>query len=251
MSAGRPERPLETRRSSGPAGTSTTVPLDTLFAELTGVSVRAHGPKPEIHLLEGDMRKPLCPLTGLILLGILRVAEAHAQRPVVNQVPDLAPRLLAIKKIAIAPVPVCPAALDCGRVEQELFTRVFEKRARSPWKPAVVSADKMRQKMFELGVDDLSTPEHRAKLAEALGVELILLAAVPYLDSRSQPQSLFTPAGNAPEARVELTLYSFGSDAPPLLFRGSNQAIATTWNQAEGLVARLLKELVDRFFPKE
>jgi len=197
------------------------------------------------------MRIVLLRVAALFLLSLAFTASLRAQGAVVNAVPDLRDRLLATKRIAIAPIAPCPAALDCGNVERQLYGRVFEKRARSPWKPAGVTADKVRQKMFELGIEDLSTSENRAKLAEALEVDLLLVPAVPYLGSKLQPQTILTPAGNAPEARVELTLYTFGQDAPPQLFRGSNQSTATTWNSAEGVVFRLLKELLDRFFPKE
>jgi len=105
--------------------------------------------------------------------------------------------------------------------------------------------------MFELGIDDIATPEARAKLAESLEVDLIMVPTVPYLGSKQQPKTLISAAGNAPEARVELALFSFRPDAPSQLFHGTDQATATTWNSAEGVVFRLFKGLIDRFFPKE
>jgi hypothetical protein len=194
------------------------------------------------------MRKPLLP--GLLLLNLASVAIAQPREPVVNHVSDLAARLSAFGKVAIAPIEPCPAVLACAEVEKKLFSAFFERRARSPWKPAVVSAESVRQKMFELGIRDVSGQEERRKLAQALGVDILLVPAVPYVGSKLEPKTLFTPAGNAPEVRVDLTVYAANSE-PELLFRGTNQALATTYSRPEGLATTLFKKLLARLLPAE
>jgi hypothetical protein len=188
-------------------------------------------------------------LRSLLALFLIVSAAAvlEAQTPVVTRAPDAAARLSAAKGLAILPIENCPGALDCAQIEQKLYSSVFEQRARWPWKPAVLSALKAREKLMELRVEDTAD---RNAVASALGVQVLLIPAVPYLGAQAQPQTLLTPAGNAPEARVEMTLLEAG-EGGKTLFRGSIQRRATTYSLPEGLVSSLFRQLMGEVFPKE
>ena len=181
-------------------------------------------------------------ITGFTILASLASLSAHADNPIVNLAPDFGQRATTIKKIAIVPIDPCPAALECSAVEQQLFIEF-----RAAWSLRMVQAWQTRQKMFELGIGSLDA-ETKARLAEALSVDGFLVPTVPYIGVKQQGAALVLPAGQAPEARVELLFVPVDSDLP--LFRGTNQGQGTTMHSAEGLVKRLLKGILQKIFPK-
>jgi len=169
-------------------------------------------------------------------------ATAYADDPVINRAPDSADRIAKLTRVAIIPIDPCPAALECGAVERNLFLEF-----RNAWTSHVVGATQTRQKMFELGITSFDKP-HQQQLATALEVNGFLVPSIPYLGSKDQPAALIWPAGHAPEERVELTLLALDSDIP--IFRGTNQGQGLTTTSPEDLASRLFKGIIKQTLPK-
>lgn len=179
---------------------------------------------------------------GWILLVLLAAEAAWAAGPAVNRVKDFAERVTTINKIAVLPIELCPAALDCPEAERRLYVEV-----RAVWQVPVVPASLVRQKLFDRGITAVDT-ELKAALVQELGVKAFLVPAIPYMGSKEEGATYFTPAGDAPEARVELALIPVDGELP--LFRGTNQGQATTLNQPETLTTRLFKGILTKAFPR-
>ena len=181
-------------------------------------------------------------LEGWLLLMLLAAEVAWAAGPAVNRVKDFAERVTTINKIALLPIEPCPVALDCPEAERRLYVEV-----RAAWQVPVVPASIIRQKLFDRGIT-AADAELKATLVQELGVNAFLIPTIPYMGSKEEGATYFTPAGDAPEARVELALFPVESELP--LFRGTNQGQATTLNQPETLTTRLFKAILAKAFPR-
>jgi len=174
---------------------------------------------------------------------LLLMAGVLSAQPVVNTVADFVTKAESLRQVIIMPIDPCPGALPCDLVEQQIATDF-----RAMWHPRTIQASVVRQAIFDLGLSSPLDVAGRAKLAERLSADGFLIPTVPHYQLRHENAVAVFPEGDAPEARVELALFTLGAEGP--LFRGTMQRTGSTISSPYSFVGGLFKDILRAVFPK-